>query len=1550
MKKTKVGKKFAGLLLAFILVFSMLPINALAETAPAANETETPEQTYAPYRAPAEILTTVYGKTEAQAQEILSGANPAAYPTVAYVHDFTELSAAAGNSAIEVIVVCNDIQIENTVALNRSVSILAEQKVELRTGAGGETPSESFFTFDFRPETADQEIGGNAASVLRFSNVVIRCGAEKNGGIHAEPKETDGTRVKSYIEGAYIVYVETYSGETAIAGDGDVNLHGCTLINGNNSGFRHVHLRPIDTDTEVYKCKFVRSSGALQIDYVKEGKNILVRDCEFLGGTSPFYSINTPYAKTITLQDCIVKNFSCEGVYLTAEEAIVVKNVDVLNSPESYSGMQFYADAPSFTADGLNMNAVEPVYLVGTEQVTISNSNFTVTDGFEQMPGSWNFGGANDISLNNTTFSGYDRAIFCSLANGQNPSTLTLNGCTIQDCDVGINVEGTGTVRLTNSTTITGNSTAGIHSFGVNLCIEDSTISNNGSPENSHSEGGISIYNYGGLSISNSQITNNYSAHSGGGLCVNADPSSTAKITDHTVFSGNEAAESGGAIWVNDYTKLETDETTSFTENKAANSCQAPESITSQFPKIQAQTASVGGNPINNFDIAYADPTIVSAEKLERITNEQGSTTAAALQKQLEAAHPQIDVTLSTGEPQPFPVTWNVPASGYDGNKPGLYHIYGDIRTGDSKIYNYANVKAEIEVKVLSVPPTVESVDPLEPISVEYGTTTAEDLLSMLQTKYPEVKVNLDNGKFLMRPVTWDVSTSEPAYNGEISGTYTIHGAIDLGSNSEIVNHGNLRAKVEVTVGHNPNWDIVQVLPEEISVPQNILLAPTDKENEFGAPTLVNPPEMVTVQLKTGEPAQLPVNWHTDEFDPAKVGEQTITGDVILDGQNKIRNPKNREATLKINVSPMEYLLWQASPTEVTVKVLPGTTLKEINELLEAEGKNELAVDAFDSEDIEVWTFCPFTLDEASNPQWAEQMDIPNADGYTLTATLPENFTPLSEEDPGAIHVKVIVKEPEPIVEVETVRVNEYQSVDPRHFDNIPQRVNAKLESGLVVPIDVEWDMSSYAKDTAGDQPVIGTLVNFPSKVKQPAEGDYTGNMVIHVIPVSYHVTGLLSDNFFEPKAGLTLAEITELESPVFTYEITSVTEGITLTTDYDVPVVLEDEKNPDFDPKSADAYVISGTMTFPENISTEAYPLYDEVLLDTQPVQVLSMESGGVLVREGTPVEEIGMPETVVATLDVAGPDGKNKTELLSVQWDESGYDPYPPELTDDTPVVETITGSVTSVPLYIITPAIQPVLSVTVCREFDIAAITPSRFPETGVMEVNLGSTLEDIYGKLDRHTVQLTLRSTNGTLSTADVGFALRQEDNRNYDPMELKASTLTAYIELPENVKNPDNLGVEIAVETKKHNISSVKAERVTGVLKGTPFAEIPMPKTVKGVLDNGLQEDIEVASWNGTDALTEKIGTKVVQGTFVDPLPVYLENPQNRTPKCFVSVVEQNAQIVSMEQVFEPQIALMSNETEDQDVPGYVENKYIVKVQHKDGSITKEIISMYAEDR
>ena len=529
-------------------------------------------------------------------------------------------------------------------------------------------------------------------------------------------------------------------------------------------------------------------------------------------------------------------------------------------------------------------------------------------------------------------------------------------------------------------------------------------------------------------------------------------------------------------------------------------------------------------------------------------------------------------------------------------------------------------------------------------------------------------------------------------------------------------------------------------------------------------------PETVTVQLSDDSTAELPVIWKVDSYNPSQTGDQEVKGTIVLPEDGSITNPQNLQPTLNITVSPREYEVWEAAPLEIEIEVLLGTTIAQLNEQLKAEGKAELDIFAFDLEEDEGrYTFCGIELLEEDNAHYKKDI----SGQYTLTARMEENFIPFDDDMPGPISVTVTVLEPSEITEVEPARMDAYQSVDPDNLDGIPTQANVPLENGKTVAVDVEWDWREYRtmKDTAGEHIVLGDFVNLPNSVKQPEGTPIKATMIVNTIEVNYTVTDVLSENMFEGDAGLTLAELTDILKPTLTVEITSVTDGIDIVIEYEVAISFEGECDPEYDLECDDLYIIDAILNLPSNITCPEDSYYNQVFLQTNAVEVLSVEPLYAITTEGTAFEDIqDLPAQVILTLASVDLDGNNKTAIATVDWgDGEGYDPFPTQWDEDGKVIEEITGYLTDYPQYINGAGVPAKLYITVTQSYDLVAITPNRFPASGAMSANLGSSLQDIYNQLESHSVQITLQSASGVTSTAEVTFLLREEDNPNYDPM-------------------------------------------------------------------------------------------------------------------------------------------------------------------------------------
>ena len=87
---------------------------------------------------------------------------------------------------------------------------------------------------------------------------------------------------------------------------------------------------------------------------------------------------------------------------------------------------------------------------------------------------------------------------------------------------------------------------------------------------------------------------------------------------------------------------------------------------------------------------------------------------------------------------------------------------------------------------------------------------------------------------------------------------------------------------------------------------------------------------------------------------------------------------------------------------------------------------------------------------------------------------------------------------------------------------------------------------------------------------------------------------------------------------------------------------------------------------------------------------------------------------------------------------------------------------------------------------------------------------------------------------------------------------------------------------------------------------------------------------------------------MVRGTLVVPLPVHLENPNNRQPNAVVTIVDPSARILSLEQLPKSRMLLALEDQEEETFPGLVEYRYLARLLRADGSVSTEIISVFVE--
>lgn len=1469
-------KKLLSVFLAVTLVFGACPLSAFAaepeqsgtesidtntpESTDSAPEESTPSpDTYVMYRAPEIILSEDYAFTENEIAEVRNGNSTD--ERVGYAHNQAEFKTLVATPSIKIIVIAaRTIEVNENLIVDRSITFLSFSAEPVTLRSSSELERDSYFIQVSEQDGSpilDRDIN------LRFSNVIIEC---KHAGSCMNIKAADGVadHQADYavrIEGACIRFnltAETGRGATtaSVSGVGNIDLIGCMVscLDHTSCGAINLTIKTDGTST-IRDCTLIDLMPygyAIGVNGPYSGKahKMSIINCKSYNSVA---FLNISGVRELEVTDCVASDFVAEGVWVSGIEIAKIKNLQLLHPSKDSGGIQLAGHADTFIVDHLVIeDAPFEVDLYG-ETGTISNTDFIVDRENAENNAPPRIS-AENLTLDNVKISGYETGF----AHGS--GGLTLKNCEISGCKTGISVSGAD-LTLEN-TKVINNSEVGIKGTCSNLSIMNSEISGNGYAKTEKSRGGICVggTNLEEVSIASSTIADNYSAGSGGGLCIEdseAEVAPTVSISSGTEFTGNSAAQNGGAISLSDPTKLTTDETTKFSFNMASNAYLPPANAAEAYPNMEFSSTSVTEHLLNNYDVSFV-----------------GETPATV----------------------------------------------------------------------------ISSIEPLEGITVDLGTLPIE-VQTLLATKYPQATGILSDGSKWRTPipVSWDVENSE--YDGEKIGNYTIYGNLILEGEafSDVSVLNGAKAEINVTVDDR-NFEIISVDDAVMTVEQNIYLKPLNKNYELaGSPDLASPPDKVTVHLYSGKAEQLEVAWHTEDFKLIKE-EQEIIGDIVIPKDMRIKNTAGHKAKLKVAVTPMTYKVAKASPKEIFVEAYRGTTLEELNQQLAAEGKDEISVLATNSQNSGKRTFARISLQEGVNPDWDNQKDICGT--YALTASLPENMTPRTNKAPGPIHVNVTVLEPLEITETKLAQGTMYQGVEPANAVNIlPQKVTAVLEDNSEIEVGVEWDWSFYNKNSLTNPPILGHLVDLPRKAKQPVGEETTANLTVQMVSVTYVISDITGVSEMTAKAGLTLEEITALSGqddsdiPAFsrTLKLSGEAEdGKEFNIDYVVPFTLTSEANPTYSSTTIGEHTLTVTLALPDFISTESFPAYNQINLTTQPVAITTLETKTIIDREGTPFAELSnVPEQVLATLDVIGPDGNAKTALLSVDWGEgAGYTPLPEGLTETTSVTMTVNGTLADLPAYLLPTDLVPTLSVTLGREFDILSITLAQSDE---LEVKLGTDYAAMDGMVD-HEAILELRCTNGELQSQVVSFELREEDNPQYNPSEVGTYHLIGRLLAGSNVKNPNNIPVKVTVRTAKYNIIEfyVPEEDIYMFAGEDPL--LYLPETMPTLLSNDEIEEVDV-TWDMDTIDAEVSDFYVVEGIF--NLPIYLENPNNIQPFIFVFVDEPESQIISMKQLVESK-DIVSDEPayRETSIPGYTAHRYSVNRLYKDGSIKQQTMTCY----
>lgn len=526
-----------------------------------------------------------------------------------------------------------------------------------------------------------------------------------------------------------------------------------------------------------------------------------------------------------------------------------------------------------------------------------------------------------------------------------------------------------------------------------------------------------------------------------------------------------------------------------------------------------------------------------------------------------------------------------------------------------------------------------------------------------------------------------------------------------------------------------------------------------------------------------------------------------------------------------------------------------------------------------------------------------------------------------------------------------------YQGVGYNYMTDIPTQALLTLENGRTVMSDVEWEWTGYDKDSEFDQIVYGTLKNLPAAAQQPAGKDVLATLIVNITKAQYTVTNVANTSYTGSTC-LTLEELNQTLHPTLLLTLESQGEDSTRTVMYDLPVTFEGG-TPSFDPKEAKEYTFNEPFTLADNITwPESIP--KAVTLTTEKVEITDVNSVSVPVSDGTAFADVPLPNQVLVTLSCVDPSGENKKLLIDVTWTApENYTPNPESWGEDGTVVFTANGVLPESCSKYISNVGSTTVSAQITMLFvpTLVAIDPNPFPNNDILIVPLGSTLDEIYAKLETPKVQLTLLDHLGATHTLEVSFELRKQDNSEYDPLNPQTGEyyLNAHLLLDEEIKNPNNLGLQVKIETVKYTITAFQAISLKCPV-GTAFEDLGLPAEVLVRRDDNGSEYVGV-TWDDSTYDPTTAGFYRIQGTLQTPLPLHLDNPRNRQPRASVTLSEPNAHILSLTPVDEAQIpATLAEEWDDGTEDwGFTEYFYWAEVLHEDGHISTEMVSILVED-
>ncbi|SMD11561.1 choice-of-anchor Q domain-containing protein [Pedobacter nyackensis] len=724
-----------------------------------------------------------------------------------------------------------------------------------------------------------------------------------------------------------------------------------------------------------------------------------------------------------------------------------------------------------------------------------------------------------------------------------------------------------------------------------------------------------------------------------------------------------------------------------------------------------------------------------------------------------------------------------------------------------------ADVCGSLKVKIKVNPRAAYIIEVLKPypVPVKKDTGTPFDQLNLVT----QVEVVMSDNSHAMFPVTWQPGN----YDGNVEGIYQLTGTLTVPNPD--VNRNNLTATARVAV-------ITPIYPYIIAVaplPPVKVLSGTPYSDVL--PLL---PKQAQVTYDDGVTREmLNLTWKQGNYN-SKVGVYRLYATLGIKEEHA--NPADFEANVDVyvqhNIIAVEDLADITVDLNTPAANLPLPAAVRVTYHDQTTGFLNV-----------IWDRSQYIADKGAE--------------YDLKGTLQLNDL-VSNTGLLFANNKVIIRKN--IVSVE----GNYAASTPYDtpFDEVilPQTVKVNFDDGTQDTVGVEWAPGSYNKLQSGNYTLTGTLLHNESIDNK---NNIKAQMILTVLPKPKNIVSIAVLDTVKVSYGTLLAAIPELTAAVqVTYDDGS-TGTLNMTWDTE-----------GYDPLVPEVYSFIGDpVLIPGVVNKDAKTA--EINIQVGNKKIIAVQNPtAIIVKYGTPVEDIPFPETVNVTYNdqSAGTEG--------VIWSSASYNAQLPGVYEFKGAL--VTGDDIDNP-----DSLMATVSVTVGpKPLEVVSVAAS------TMLVPFGTSFVNAQTLFP---AQVNVTYDNGTTGMLNVTW-----EEGDYIADIPGVYELKGTLQLPEDILNPNDVEAVLKVTVGKHLIDTYTSPDTITVVFGTAPESITLRGQLNAKFVDGGNEDLGV-DWDLTPYNGNIAGSYLLNGSFT--LTDEVENPKPVNPQIVVTVLPREKLIVSL---------------------------------------------------